>query len=96
MCISTPKVGATNVPAPTDASAGSLQLGTANIAGRNTGILGRLALTGGQRSARAVSTNDSAPTPTAGSDSSGTPGGTLGLPSNYLGKAIFGGLKPKP
>jgi len=95
MCISTPKVGATNVPAPTDASAGSLTLGSASIAGRNTGVLGRLALTGGQRSARAVS-NEGAPTPTAGSDSSGTPGGTIGLPSNYLGKAIFGGLKPKP
>lgn len=95
MCISTPKIGATNVPAPTDVSAGSLQLGSADIINRSGGILGRLALTGGQRSAR----NDaaaSAGTPTPGSSTAGaTPGGTVGLPSNFLGQQIFGGLKPK-
>lgn len=92
MCISTPKVGATNVPAPTDASANSLQLGTAALT-RNGGITGRLALTGGQRAARADAAA-TAGTPTD-STTSPAPEGTVGLPSDYLGRAVFGGLKPK-
>lgn len=94
MCIvSTPKVGATNVPAPTDVSADGLTTGAAGISGNNVGVLGRLALSGGQRSARAAS-NASAGS-ADGSTTASTPGGTLGLPSNYLGAPVLGGLKPK-
>lgn len=94
MCISTPKVGATNIPAPTDASAQSLQLGSSAIINRSGGILGRLALTGGTRSARADAAA-SAGQPGAETTSS-SPEGTLGLPSDFLGRGVFGGLRPKP
>lgn len=93
MCISSPKVGATSVPAPTQTSAEGLQLGSAALINRSGGIFGRLALTGGKRAARAVA-NDSAGQP-SGSTTTATPGGTLGLPTNYLGQAVFGGLGPK-
>lgn len=94
MCIAgTPKVGAVSAPAPTDVTATNLQLGSAALINRSGGIFGRLALTGGARAARN-------PTIDAGSEGNsadgggGTPGGTMGLPSNYLGTGVYGGLKP--
>lgn len=91
MCIASPKVGATSVPAPTQVSATGLQLGSAALINRSGGILGRLALTGGQRSARAQA-GATAGTPEGGTTTN-TLGGTAGLPSDFMGNAIFGGLK---
>lgn len=93
MCISTPKVGATSLPAPTEQSATGITLGSAALFNqRQAGIYGRLALTGGQRATRQVAAT--APQPT-GATTQPQPGGTLGLPSDYLGQAVFGGLKSK-
>jgi hypothetical protein len=90
MCVSTPKVGATSSPAPTNISASGLTLGSAGLNNRSSGIFGRLALTGGARAARQVSA-DSSPTPGTGTTAA-SPQGTVGLPSNYLGQLVYGGL----
>lgn len=92
MCISAPKVGATNSPAPTDLSASNLQLGTSALFNQSGGIFGRLALTGGQQAQRAANASAGS---ASGSTTTSSPGGTLGLPSDYLGQPVFGGLKPK-
>lgn len=95
MCISTPKIGASNIPAPTQVSATDLQLGTAALTNRSAGVYGRLALTGGSRGAAARQINQVS-LPTQGpSTTADTPQGTLGLPSDYLGDPVYGGLKPK-
>lgn len=97
MCIAAPKVGAQNVATPVDQSASDLQLGTAAIINRQAGIYGRLALTGGQRSARNQVAKASLPTATSGAvnTTAPSPGGTVGLPSDYTGQAVYGGLRPK-
>jgi hypothetical protein len=99
VCISTPNIGAQSVQTPTQTTATDLQLGTAAIANRQQGIYGRLALTGGARgaAARAVS---GASNPAQGPDTTAaSPGGTLGgasnfgLPTDFAGNPIYGGLK---
>lgn len=91
MCIpSPPKVGATSTATPVQTSADTLQLGTAALANKGAGIFGRLALTGGSRSARKVSKASSGTA--SGSTTSSTPGGTMGLPSDYAGQGVYGGI----
>lgn len=96
MCIAgTPKVGAVSSPIPTDVTATNLQLGSAALINRSGGIFGRLALTGGSRADRNPTLDaGSQGSPNDGSDAT-APGGTMGLPSNYLGTGVYGGLKPK-
>lgn len=96
MCIGgTPKVGAVSTPAPTDVTATNLQLGSAALINRSGGIFGRLALTGGTRAARNPTLDAGSQGTPGGTSTGSTPGGTMGLPSNYLGTGVYGGLKPK-
>lgn len=90
MCIATPKVGNTNVPAPSQVSADGLQLGSAALINRSGGILGRLALTGGSRAQRQANATAGQP---SGATTTNAPQGTSGLPSDFMGNAIFGGLQ---
>lgn len=66
-------------PPPTNNVADNLQLGVSGVQSRNAGLLGRLALTAPKAHA-----NTPGATPAAGNTSS-TPGGTLGLPSDFGG-----------
>lgn len=94
MCISGPKPGAGSPPPPTQLVADQLQLGTTAVQQRQAGQLGRAALTANTQTAQRQVTRASAPTPT-GATVATSPAGTLGLPTNYTGAPVYGGLKPK-